>query len=553
MHQLPAIFLFLSFFPGLAIPAAAQDPVGGGVPSRLHHWQSPAKENLGDAVLGGVDLDGDGVSDLAIGAPGGSMSGGTLGRVEFRSGISGQLIRSLAGAPSFGASLAALPDLDGDGIQEVAVGEPWAFSSDGAIHVYGGGTGQLRYSLATTWPGYAETGVALASAPDLDGDGLDDFYGTSPGARLQVGPTFLGLGRVAAYSSADGRVIWEAWGPTETTGFGAAVAPIGDFDGDGVPDLVVGAPEAGNGSISLAGALFFLSGADGAELLVVPGGAYGQHYGSSLAGGGDFDGDGVDDLLVGGEILSGGDAATLWQLPEKEVGVLRGGAGTWLDDWDGDGKQEFVVSGPAHWSNPVQGESVVVFSGATQRPLLRWDGWAGIPWIHAPVPTAVGDLDDDGLDELAIVSWEAVSGFFDPQLEVFRFQPCLRSSGDRLSIATGGAVVFQADFPADAAGDLYQLLCSASGTGPSWLNGVQVPLSVDAFLLRCVLGIYPAELLRPSGFLNADGDALSFVVAAPYQLPASLVGDRFDFAFVCGPTGGPWRYSSVAVALEILP
>src|SRR6185295_2212553 len=102
--------------------------------------------DFGMAVAGGSDLDGDGVNDFMVGAPA-SDSGFELGRVYVYSGASGKLIRlhgGLAAEDIFGSAIDCSADVDGDGVADVAVGAPWATSDDGllgAIYVFSGKSG----------------------------------------------------------------------------------------------------------------------------------------------------------------------------------------------------------------------------------------------------------------------------------------------------------------------------------------------------------------------------------------------------------------------------
>src|SRR5690606_26517928 len=143
------------------------------------------------------------------------------------------------------------------------------------------------------WGEYGYRGVT--SVGDVNGDGLDDvgFGSFSAGVHVRLGPSG------AQYRS--------HFGP----GTRSSVAGIGDVDGDGHSDYVVGWPQASPGGLTWAGMAIVYSGRTGAVIHQVFGSipqnwpvSTGDHLGSALAGVGDIDGDGIPDFACGapGEI-----------------------------------------------------------------------------------------------------------------------------------------------------------------------------------------------------------------------------------------------------------
>ena len=125
-------------------------------------------------------------------------------------------------------------------------------------------------------------GSSVAGVGDVDGDGLDDFF---VGARQQViGP---GAGYATVFSGATGLPLpnLSLTGLAAGDQFGRAVAGAGDVNGDGVPDLIVGAPLADPGGLSSAGQVTVFSGATGAALpgLTLNGSTPGASFGHSVA------------------------------------------------------------------------------------------------------------------------------------------------------------------------------------------------------------------------------------------------------------------------------
>jgi hypothetical protein len=245
-------------------------------------------DGFGLALARVGDLDGDGHDDLAVGVPTGAAP-----RVELISSASGSLQATLlpAVAGEFGALLASGGDADGDGVRDLLVGSPTplAGGAGGFVEVVSlaGGT-TLRTHVALDV-------AALAFLGDVDGDGRDDYALGIPGSTV-AGP---GPGRVEVVSGSSGAILRTLSGSFPYHRLGAALAAVGDIDGDGVGDLLVGAPGEPIAAYT-TGAAYVVSGASGARLqrLVRPGAYYPVGYGSSLAGVEDYDGDGVPDLAV---------------------------------------------------------------------------------------------------------------------------------------------------------------------------------------------------------------------------------------------------------------
>lgn len=269
---------------------------------------SPAGDpsgNFGVAVDGIGDVSGDGVPDLVVGALNEDHPGiDNAGRAYILSGASGAVLHTLESPVAevngaFGNEVAAIGDITGDGIDDVAVGaffeevDPAPFAS-GQVHLFSGQSGAHLRILVTPNPrSDGQFGGTVAAADDLDGDGVDDLLVGASGER-----DFFGEGgRAYAISGADGAVIHSLVSPIEEQGgrFGS-VGRTGDITGDGVDDIVVGAP----GELDAAGRVYVFDGQGGVPLftLTSPDGSSGGFLGAQLNGVGDVDSDGVDDFIA---------------------------------------------------------------------------------------------------------------------------------------------------------------------------------------------------------------------------------------------------------------
>lgn len=277
---------------------------------------------LGRAAVTG-DFDGDGLTDLALGAYGGDGELGLAGSVLVYTGAhlqgtsspvltnpDGVLTDGVADA-SFGLALAR-GDLDRDGFDDLVVGAPGADDGQGAVYVYlgaGGGLGVLAPQRIAGADG-EHLGAALAVG-DWTGEGAPDLAVGAPDAVGEDGEE--GAGRVDLYL--EGALAAE--GPTRSypgeealLRLGASLADLGDVTGDGIDDLGVGtkiaydidavpleAPTDHPGELHVLAGASLGMGEDAAAVLV--GDDALDDFGLGFAGVGDLDQDGVDDLVVG--------------------------------------------------------------------------------------------------------------------------------------------------------------------------------------------------------------------------------------------------------------
>jgi len=211
----------------------------------------------------------------------------------------------------FGGVVAALGDIDTDGVNDFAVAAPGSMGMDGRwsgdagqVFLFSGQTFTLIRVLTDGGPGF---GSAMAALGDVNSDGVPDLAVGSPSADTNSDLTLDYFGRVSVYSGADGSVLWSQQGVSRLDEFGWAIAAAGDMDNDGRMDLIVGVPGAGGDDFTPgAGAVSILSGVDGASLAFFAGETAGDRFGHAVDGGvdaptdaADEAGDGFFDLFVG--------------------------------------------------------------------------------------------------------------------------------------------------------------------------------------------------------------------------------------------------------------
>jgi hypothetical protein len=334
---------------------------------------APSVSNLGGdhGLAGFADVTGDGIPEILAGADSSSTVLHHAGRaVVLTVSASGScaILRVLADPDPviydyFGYAVSPVADVTGDGVPEIAVGEPGHGSYDGSVLIYSGADGTfVRRLTDPTGAPEDHMGESLATIECLDGDGIAELVVGSPRKGTSTEPS----GHVLVFSPEDGvvrRDMVHAAGGTDWLGWSIAVLP--DVDGDGVDDIVAGAQYADTENGNDAGRAVIFSGADGSEIadLVDPQGAAGDYFGYAVASACDVSGDGVPEILVGAPYDDG------------SIGVNEGSASIFAreTDCDGDGLGPFGGdcddADVTLWSRPGE---VSGLAFASDRRTITW-------------------------------------------------------------------------------------------------------------------------------------------------------------------------------------
>ena len=396
----------------------------GGVTSAVWQLRVAAQTGGPETSWGSeLDLDGDGFAELAVGAPDTALFGGPTGdgRVYIYAGASGGPDRShvtVLDAPEpsgeFGRALAAV-DFDGDGFVDLAVAAPQlgvaGSGHRGVVYVFRGGPHGVGPApdFTLSADGADDFGGSIDNAGDPNGDGFGDLVIGAPTSNV-AGPL-----AGAAFILYGGRLASNSYAPLEPEAdsmaqVGWSVSGGSDLDGDGLDDVVVGAPGSPGGARQGRAYIYrgYRLGIDGMPIVLDVGAPPRAAFGFSLASLGDTDGDGIGDLAVG-SVADGPGRVYLFKGGSTPSLLRR------LDGPDGDGGN-FGASLAA-------GDGELAIGAPCAPPGPNCSGLAyvstatGLSALPAPANAmsyggalAIGDHDGDGHADLAVASSEIANG-----------------------------------------------------------------------------------------------------------------------------------------------
>ncbi len=371
------------------------DPRWGEDPHAPRGYQS---FGAGLADLG--DIDGDGLDDFTISDPAGSVPE----TIWIISGRNGQVMQALCSdddSRSFGGSISALRDVDGDGVGEILVGlaPDWNESAPGRAAIYSGRTRVLLRTLDAP-AGVRGFGSRVAGMSDVDGDGAGDVLITCR-EDSQDGFGFV-------YSGQTGRLLYRIQSPAGVQA--RRIDPVGDVDADGIPDL------AFIGLITRVQSplLRLVSGFDGHLISEVDTQITSHGIGLRTMPIEDLDGDGLSDLFFCSRgVVQVRSAANLRVLRSFDTPDLRPSDSVRgiarVGDIDGDGETDLVLGNPDNFTG-----SFDAMSGATGEVL--WKRSAPCSWRNVDLYeaghelVAIRDVDHDGVREFLWVPDNSESG-----------------------------------------------------------------------------------------------------------------------------------------------
>ena len=401
-----------------------------------------ANAKFGYSVATAGDVNGDGYSDVIIGAPyyddtytdGGATyvyHGSDTGLSEtpdWTSFVGGLGVEN----SEFGYSVATAGDVNGDGFTDVVIGAPRWTSDQGIVFFFLGSSSGLNswiQAVGSALP--RRLGCSVATAGDVNGDGYSDvIVGGELGSQGEASEGWVGVKLGCPIGVSDG-FFWVGESNNAYARFGNSVGTAGDVNGDGYSDIIVGAYQYSHGESFEGGAFVWFGSAEGLGPNGTPENAdwsvesdqAAALFGRCVATAGDVNGDGYSDVIVGANLYDNGEAnegrafvyhgsasglatAPGWTSPDggdSEYGLSIAAAG----DVNGDGYSDFIVGAPYYDTGLSNVGAAYVYHGSETGPpdTPNWvavgdqqDGYLGWP------ATSAGDVNGDGYGDVAIAA-----------------------------------------------------------------------------------------------------------------------------------------------------
>jgi hypothetical protein len=407
-----------------------------GTPTILESNQISARMGRGIASAG--DVNGDGFSDIIVGANlydnGENNEGAAFVYHGNTAGINTTATSSLENnlaSSNYGCSVASAGDVNGDGFSDVIIGAQFYSNgqiNEGAAFVYLGTANGINPTIASTIEGnqiFSEIGSSVSTAGDINADGYSDIV---IGARYYDNGEHLEGGALVYYGSPSG-INTSSFDLLEVNQpdafFGYSVASAGDVNGDGYGDIIAGAYLYDNPEVDEGAAFIFLGSPTGISLTpstILQSDQATAFFGYSVSGAGDVNGDGFSDVVVGAYnynngqpnegvafiflgSLSGINSTYATILENNQPNAVYGYCVTSVGDVNGDGFSDIAIGSPKYSNGESEEGGVFVYSGSitgvNTTPMFSIESNQNFAELGNTVGNA-GDVNGDGYSDVIV-------------------------------------------------------------------------------------------------------------------------------------------------------
>ncbi len=452
--------------------------------------------HFGASVSIAGDVNGDGYADLIIGAPDYDGIQSDEGAVFVYQGGPGgpTTIPAWSAHPTdqayahFGVSASTAGDVNGDGYSDLAIGASGydhEHTDEGGAFVYHGGPGGLGDSPtwnATSAQAGALLGWSVSTAGDVNGDGYADVIIGAPKydlGQVEEGAVFLYTG---GPDGPDTTPDWMAEGDQVWAWFGYAVSTAGDVNGDGYADVIIGAPRYDGEQMDEGAAFIYQGGPEGLAPIADWSGHLADHqadarFGHAVSTAGDINGDGYADVVItangydadqtneGAAFVyygrsTGLDTDPTWVAhPTDQAYANFGYAASSAGDVNRDGYSDIAIGAPWHNDGGTDRGTIFVYHGGPTGLTVGPADWTAVgdrdgAELGVAVSTA-GDVNGDGYSDLIAGAYRYTGGeWYEGAAFVYHGGPAGLTTGPADWLATSGQSGAKFGLAASTAGDV---------------------------------------------------------------------------------------------------
>ena len=479
--------------------------------------------DFGTSVSAAGDVNGDGYSDVIVGA---DLFSSNTGKAYIYFGgasmnnIADVTMTGAATFNTFGKCVSTAGDVNSDGYSDVIIGANGYSSNTGRAYIFLGGIAMDNTAdvLLTGEAVNNSFGVSVSSAGDINGDGYSDVIAGAYGHNSNTGKAYIFYGGQAMNSAADVTMSGEA----AFNYFGNSLSGAGDMNGDGFSDVIISA----FGNISLTGKAYVYFGGTAMDTvadITMTGETTNSSFGISVSSAGDVNGDGYPEVLIGayGYGSNTGRAYFYDYLMKNEItpeltmtgattGINFGSSVSFAGDVNGDGNPDLIIGAPGYNTNT--GRAYIFFGGSSMDNIadVTLTGEAVSNYFGGSVSTA-GDVNGDGYSDVIV----GASGIVSPTGKAYIYFGGVSMDNTADVVMTGVSTV---DFGSsvstagDVNGDGFSdVIVGADGffnvRGKVfiYLGGISMDNVSDVTMLGDSIYSYIGKSVASAGDVNGDG------------------------------------------------